>query len=163
LYVGSGKTTFVKGFQVAHPGFHRLSVDEIIYQNHGIYGVDYEASSVLYEQYQVEADEIYLSTFRTLLAEKKDIILERSFYAKADRDEFRRIAEKAGAEVVLIFLKADGEQGKNVLWERICRRSEGVKTANSALDIDRGTFEGYWNGFEGPIDEGEIVIEVREK
>jgi hypothetical protein len=47
-----------------------------------------------------------------------------------------------------------------LLWERICRRSEGVKTANSSLDIDRETFEGYWNGFEGPDGEGEIVIDV---
>jgi hypothetical protein len=66
----------------------------------------------------------------------------------------------AGAEVTLVYFKAEGEKGKNVLWKRICRRSEGVKTANSSLDIDRETFEGYWNGFEGPDGEGEIVIDV---
>jgi predicted kinase len=95
-----------------------------------------------------------------LLAKRKDIILERSFYAKEDRDEFRRIADEAGAEVVLVFLKADGEHGKDLLWDRNCRRSESVKTADSALDIDRNTFEGYWNGFENPDGEGEIVVEI---
>jgi predicted kinase len=95
-----------------------------------------------------------------LLARKEDVVLERSFYAKEDRDEFRGIAEQGGARVVLVFLRAKGEQGKEVLWERICRRSEGVKTADSALFIDRETFEGYWKGFEDPNGEGEIVVEV---
>lgn len=62
--------------------------------------------------------------------------------------------------MVLVFLRAGGERGKEVLWERIRRRSEGVKTPDSALDIDRETFEGYWKGFEDPVGEGEIVVEV---
>jgi predicted kinase len=132
----------------------------MIYQKHGIYGIDYKASPTLYAQYQAEKDEVYLSTFRTLLAQKEDVILERSFYAKDDRDEFRAMAERAGAKVVLVHLKAQGEQGKRVLWERICKRSEGVKTADSALDISIELFEMYWNGFEDPVDEGEIVVDV---
>ena len=88
------------------------------------------------------------------------MVLERSFYAKEDRDEFRGIAEESGARVVLVFLRAEGERGKELLWERIRRRSDGVKTADSALDIDRETFEGYWKGFENPVGEGEIVVEV---
>jgi predicted kinase len=88
------------------------------------------------------------------------VILERSFYAKSDRDEFRGIARDAGARVVFVFLKAEGEAGKEVLWRRICKRSEGLKEANSALDIGRETFEGYWAGFEDPVGEGEIVVKV---
>jgi predicted kinase len=122
--------------------------------------VDYEASSTIYEQYQAETDEIYLSTFRKLLEEKKDVILERSFYAKEDRDEYRDMANKAGAKVVLVYLKPGDEDGKEVLWKRICRRSEGPKTADSSLDITREIFEGYWNGFEAPVGEGEIVVMV---
>jgi predicted kinase len=157
---GSGKTTLAKAIQSTYPSYHRLSGDEMIYQKHGIYGIDYEASPTLYAQYQAEKDEVYLSTFRTLLAQKEDVILERSFYAKDDRDEFQAMAERAGAKVVLVHLKAQGEQGKRVLWERICKRSEGVKTADSALDISRELFEMYWNGFEDPVDEGEIVVDI---
>lgn len=101
-----------------------------------------------------------MTTFRDLLAERKNVILERSFYAKEDRDEYRKIAEDAGASVLLVFLKAEGEQGKEVLWKRICKRSEGVKTADSALDISRETFDEYWNGFEDPVGEGEVVVRV---
>ncbi|KAL5119600.1 hypothetical protein ACEQ8H_002446 [Pleosporales sp. CAS-2024a] len=54
------------------PSFHRLSIDEILYQNRGIYGIDYEASDALYEQYQDEADEVYLSTFEKLLFKRED-------------------------------------------------------------------------------------------
>lgn len=111
----------------------------------------------MYDQYQLEADEVYLETFRKLLAEEKDVVLERSFYAKEDRDEFRKEAEKGGARVVLVFLHA---RDKEVLWERIGRRSKGLKTADSAFDISRETFEMYCNGFEDPDCEGEIVIEV---
>jgi predicted kinase len=95
-----------------------------------------------------------------MLAERQDVILERAFYAKEDRDMYREMAEEAGARVVLLFLKAEGEQGKEVLWERIRTRREGVKTAGTAYDISRETFETYWSGFENPDGEGEIVVSV---
>jgi predicted kinase len=101
-----------------------------------------------------------MSTFRSLLLDKRDVILERAFYAKEDRDMYRKMAEEAGARVVLVFLKADGEKGKEVLWERIRTRSKEVKTADTAYDITRETFEMYWAGFENPEGEGEIVVSV---
>ncbi|CAO2651800.1 Nn.00g000830.m01.CDS01 [Neocucurbitaria sp. VM-36] len=153
---GAGKTTLAKAIQAHHPHFHRLSIDEIVYQNHGIYGIDYAASTSLYAQYLDEADSIYLSNFQTLLAQKQDVILERSFYAKEDRQKYRKLVEEGG-RVVLVFLKA---RNKEALWERICKRSAGIKTANSAFDITRDIFEMYWNGFEDPIGEGEVVIQV---
>jgi predicted kinase len=140
------------------PAFNRLSIDEIVYQNHG--KTDYEASSALYAQHLVEADTVYLASFRALLAEKKDVILERSFYAKEDRETYRKIAHECGAKVILVFLKVEGDEGKEMLWSRICKRGEGVRTANSAVDIGRETFEMYWNGFEDPAREGEIVVRV---
>jgi predicted kinase len=157
---GAGKTTLAKAIEAAHPNFHRISIDETLCDMRGIYGIDYEASAVLYEQYQDEADVVYKSKFRSLLAAKEDAILERSFYAKKDRDTYREMVEIAGARLVLVFLKAEGEEGKEMLWKRICKRSEGAKTADSALDISRETFEMYWAGFEDPAGEGEIVAKV---
>lgn len=104
-----------------------------------------------------EADNVYLETFCRLLAEGKDIAFERSCYAKEDRDEWRRVAEDAGARVVLVFLRVKDKEG---LWDRICERSASEKTADNALDINRKTFEMYWDGFEDPVSEGEIVIDV---
>lgn len=154
---GSGKTTLVKAITKSHPNFHRISIDEIIFTKHGIYGIDYPASYDVYEQYSTEADAIYLDTFQDLLKAGENIVLERSFYANSDRDEFRKIVEEAGARLVLVYLKA---LDKETLWQRICWRAEGDKDANSALAITRELFDMYWDGFEGPEGEGEVVFEV---
>lgn len=158
--LGSGKTTLAKAIQSAYPAFTRLSGDEIIFELHGLYGIDYIASPELYDQYQEEKDNIFESRFRALLGEKQDVILEKSFYAREDRDEYRAIANEGGARVVLVYLKAEGEERKELLWKRICKRAEGVKTADSAFDITRETFEMYWEGFEEPVDEDQVVVIV---
>lgn len=125
-----------------------------------MYGIDYPTGYETYEQYSTEADAIYLDTFQNLFKEGKDIVLERSFYAKEDREEFRRMVEDAGARLVLLYLKA---MDKELLWQRICRRAEKEKDANSALVISRELFESYWDGFEEPEGEGEVVFEVCQK
>lgn len=154
---GAGKTTLVKAVIERHPQFTRLSIDDLIYKAQGIYGIDYPASASLYTQYMDRAGEIYMQTFQRLLAEGKDIAFERSCYAKEDRDEWRKIAENCGARVVLVFLRC---KDKEVIWARICRRGAAEKTPDSALDISRETFEKYWDGFENPESEGEIIIDV---
>ena len=157
---GSGKTTLAKTIESLYPTFHRLSIDEINTEKHGIYGIDYAASPSLYDQYMGEADTLYLSTFTELLVMKQDVILERAFYAKEDRDEYRKLAEEAGARVVLVYLKAEGGAGKEVLWKRICDRSKEEKTAANAFKISKETLKKYWEGFEEPVGEGEVVIQV---
>lgn len=153
---GSGKTTLAKGIVGELPHFVRLSIDEIIFEKHGIYGVDYPADDKLYDQHQQEAEEIYIRALNGLLTEKKSIVLDKSFYAKQDRDEFKKMIEDGGARWVLVYLKA-GDKEK--LWKRICDRSAKEKEANSALDITREVFEGYWTGFESPNGEGETTID----
>ncbi|KAH6657961.1 AAA domain-containing protein [Truncatella angustata] len=154
---GSGKTTFAKAMQSHFPSFERLSIDEIIFKHHGLYGVDYPANNEIYQSYQEEADAVYLREFQTLLQSRKNIILDRSFYAKEDRDEFYCLIQSHGARRVLVYFKAID---KEVLWQRICARSAKQKDANSALDISRGTFDTYWSGFEEPIREDEVVLNV---
>jgi len=153
----SGKTTLTKAVVAELPSFTRVSIDEIIFEKHGLYGVDYPADDTLYQQYQEEADEIYLDTFRKLLRENNDIVLDRSFYAKEDRDDFKQMVEDGSGRWVLVYLKACSKEG---LWDRICERSAKGKRPNSNLDISRDTFERYWDGFEEPQNEGEVVIEV---
>jgi len=104
-----------------------------------------------------EADATYLEVFRKLLADGQDIAFERSCYAKDDRDEWRKMAEETGARVLLVFLRV---KDKEVLWERICKRSKAEKTADNALEISRETFDMYWKGFEDPENEDEVVIDV---
>ncbi|KAI0123736.1 hypothetical protein BJ170DRAFT_697530 [Xylariales sp. AK1849] len=154
---GSGKSTLAKTVITRLPQFNRLSIDEIIYTDHGLYGVDYAADERLYVQYQEEAGQTFLGHLQDLLKNGKDIVLDRSFYAKEDRDDFRRIVADGGGRWVLVYLKAGN---KEKLWERICGRSTMRRDANSALDITREIFDMYWRGFEEPCGEGEVVVQV---
>jgi predicted kinase len=159
-FLGTGKSTLAKAVEVRLPYFTRLSIDEILVEKHGLYGIDYPPDPALYDQYQDEGDHIYLSRLKSLLGERKDIILEKSFYAKEDRDDYRRLVEEVGGgeyRVVLVFLHP-GDKEK--LWDRIVSRSQEAKGAENCLEISRDLFDSYWDGFEDPVEEGELVIEV---
>jgi predicted kinase len=107
-------------------------------------------------EYLEEASGAYLDKFKELLRNRDDIVLDRSFYAREDRDEFRRMIAPTGARVILVYFKGS----KDVLWRRICeRRAKGV-TADSALEIGESLLDDYVCGFEAPENENEVVIEI---
>lgn len=140
-----------------HPNFQRLSIDEIIASQHGLYNVDYDPSK--HEEYSDEAVETCSQTFHQLLSEcKADIVLDRAFYDKADRDEFKALVEKHGARWVLVYFKVES----GTLWRRINSRKQKGVTANSALEISEDLFKMYVEGFDHPNREGEIVVEYTE-
>lgn len=143
-----------KAIVASHPTFTRVSIDEIIYSRHGLYGKDYKPSK--YDEYQVEADDIYLEQFQRLIQNGKDIVLDRSFYSRDDRMEFKGMIERAGARSVLVYFKAD----RDTLWRRICERRQKGVNANCALEIDEALLDQYVKGFEEPSGEGEIVVHV---
>lgn len=89
-----------------------------------------------------------------------NLVLDRSFYAKEDRDEYRALAEQAGARVVLVYLQATRE----VLWRRISERKAKAESAgrdaDSAFDVTEEVLDRYLSGFEAPSGEGEVVVVV---
>ena len=152
---GAGKTTLTKAVLAEFPSFRRISIDEIIYSRHGLYNIDYPADK--YAEFSVEARDICLREVEQLLRDqKKDIVLDRSFWAKGDRDFYSDLIRRAGARPVLVYLKAP----RDVLWKRICeRRAKGVD-ADCALEIGEELLDRYCEVFEAPVGEGEIVIET---
>jgi predicted kinase len=98
-----------------------------------------------------------LQTAKAILAEgKDDLVLDRAFYAKEDRDVYKRLVEEAGARWVLVYLTAP----KEVLWERIhSRRAEGIH-ADVALEISKELLDNFYDNFEVPNGEGEIVVDT---
>lgn len=90
------------------------------------------------------------------MREGRNVVLDRSFYARQDRDEFKARIEAAGGKWILVYLKAE----RDVLWRRIRQRRENGINADSALDIKEDLLDAYVGGFEAPEGEGEIVIEV---
>lgn len=134
------------------PSFERISIDGIIASRHGIYGIGYEPA--MYATYQDEADIAFESSTKERLMAGSDVVLDRSFYVKEDRDAFRSIIAECGGRCVLVYFSVP----KEVLWERIqARRSAGVN-ADSALDISREMFDMFSDGFEVPNGEDEIVV-----
>ncbi|KAF5687728.1 integral membrane protein PTH11 [Fusarium circinatum] len=159
---GAGKSTLAKAIVTQLPNFKRLSNDQIIYESHGLYKIDYAAEQ--YEAYQQEASQKLIAELERILLEKSnDLVLDLSFYDKEYRDEYKDIVERHGGRWVLVYLDAD----RDVLWNRIQQRRakrdsldamDPERNGDSAFDIDDETFAMYWGGFEPPSGEGEIVI-----
>ncbi|CAH0055828.1 unnamed protein product [Clonostachys solani] len=152
---GAGKSTLSKSIVAEFPSFTRLSIDQMIFDAYGLYGVDYPRE--LYQQYSSEANEQFIDDFRHLLSsdEPRDVVLDRSFYAKDDRDDYRKLAQDMGARFILVFF----EISKDKLWQRIQHRATGDRNADSAFDITPDILDRYVGGFERP-DEDEISVTV---
>ncbi|KAI1413432.1 P-loop containing nucleoside triphosphate hydrolase protein [Hypoxylon sp. FL1857] len=153
---GSGKSTLTKKILANYPNYERLSVDATIAAKHGIYGIDYPPEKCA--EFQDEAADECEAKLVSLLQEgKKDIIVDLSFYSKEDREHYKKMIESHGGRWLLIYLRA---KSKEFLWNRISkRRQEGIN-ADSAYDITKEVLDQYWDGFETPEGEGEIVLEV---
>ena len=138
----------------AFPSFTRVSIDNILADRHGIYNVDYPASE--YAARLEEARQVFSEEIDALLEQKKNVVLDSSFYAKKQRDEYKAKVECASARWVLVYLKAE----RDVLWKRICERRRKEVNADSAREISSALLDQFVRGFEVPEDEGEIVIRV---
>jgi predicted kinase len=122
-----------------------------------MYGIDYPRDK--YEEYLDEAAEAYERLLVELLRQKDkkhDLMLDRSCWARKDRDRLKKLVEENGGRLILVYLKAS----KEVLWRRITERKAKERDADSAYDVTQEVFERYWLGFEEPCGEGEFVIEV---
>ena len=148
---GSGKTTFAQ--QLEKEGFVRLSIDEEIWATKGRYGIDY--SIEMYEQLKVEAELKLRDELVILLREKRNVVIDFSFWQRKKRIDYKNLIEEAGGAWKLIYLKVH----PNELRERLRLRSKRFD-ANAAFTITEEILSSFLNGFEVPLDEGEIVIEA---
>ena len=154
---GAGKSTLSKLVCTTYPTFARLSIDTLVHSSTGGYNPPYNPSTNPDWIAKAQAD--YDSQLLSLLTapnQQHDVVLDRSFFAKEDRDRFKAVIEREGGRWVLVYLKAS----KEVLWRRIQERWAEPRHADSANEITREILEGYWEGWEAPVGEGEVVVEV---
>ncbi|CZT51831.1 uncharacterized protein RSE6_13036 [Rhynchosporium secalis] len=103
----------------------------------------------------------------------RDVVLDLSFYCRGDRDFYREMVERVGGgrwETVLIVFKPRGgkKEMEGVLWERIlgrerelAERERGEKEGGrEGMPVSRELLSFFLRGFEWPVGEGEIVIDV---
>lgn len=145
---GSGKTTFAK--KKEKEGFIRISIDEEMWKLYGARGIDYPNDN--YEELSSIVESKLQNDIVNYIKEDKNLVIDFSFWSKSNRKYYKNFLEELGADIQLIYLKID----KEALKKRIESRNKN-HDANSQF-IDEKTFEMYYNGFEDPKDEGEVVI-----
>jgi hypothetical protein len=90
--IGAGKSTLSYAIAEAFPSFTCLSIDATVAERHGIFNVDDPASE--YETRSADARRVFSEKLDELLEQKKHVVLDRSFYAKKHRDEFKALVER---------------------------------------------------------------------
>lgn len=150
---GSGKTTFAK--KKEKEGFIRISIDEEMWKLYGARGIDYPNDN--YEELSSIVESKLQNDIVNYIKEDKNLVIDFSFWNKSTRKYYKNFLEELGADIQLIYLKID----KETLKKRIESRNKN-HDANSQF-IDEKTFEMYYNGFEDPKDEGEVVITFFDK
>jgi len=146
---GSGKTTFSQILE--REGFERLSIDEEIWATKGRWGIDFPIEK--HEEYRKEAEENLRNRLIKLIHDKKQVVIDFSFWNRDRRNEYKKLIEDCGGKWKLIYLKVH----QNELRERLKLRNNRFD-ANS-FPISDELLTTYLNGFEIPEGEGEIVIE----
>lgn len=147
---GSGKTTYSK--RLEQQGYERLSVDEEIWRRFGRYGIDYPASD--YGELSIVVEAALRERLQELLAEQgRRVVIDFSFWQRAERGRYKRLVEQAGGTWRLVYLRVDRDE----LRRRLNHRNSRVD-ANAAFPITEEILQRYLNDFEPPEGEGEEVV-----
>jgi predicted kinase len=147
---GAGKTTYSK--RVLEPaGVVRLSVDELIFARHGRYGIDYPVSD--YARLYAPALQAVREVVVEELGRGHDVALDLGLWSRADREDWKRFLEAAGARWRLLYFPASHAE----LLQRLAERNR-LDGAN-ALRVEESDLDDFYARFEEPTDEGEEVIQ----
>jgi predicted kinase len=146
---GSGKTTYAK--EKEKEGYIRLSIDEEMWKCYGTKGVDYPDNR--YEELSEKIELLLREKLLKLIREGKNVVIDFSFWNKKSRSFYRKLIEKAGGTVEIVYMKASF----NVLKMRLSKRNLHID-ANSPFIITDEILKHHYYGFQEPCGEGEIII-----
>lgn len=142
---GAGKTTHARALE--GQGFVRLSMDEAVWAD----------GWRVQQPPQQRLQELYDGLKQTavdLIADGDDVVVDLSSATRSVRDEWRALADSAGATFHLRVLSAPYE----VLWRRLHRRNELV--GPNAVRLTEPQLRAYLDSFEWPSeDEGAQVVD----
>lgn len=142
---GSGKTTFARELEETHKAM-RYTYDEWMVQLYG--------RSPPTDQFETLFNRVSILIWRIAtrnLALGTDVILDKGFWRKRDRENVRQAAAAIGAESKLYFLDAPID----VLRKRILTRS---KSDQDSLWINDHAFTEFINRFEPPGNDEDFVL-----
>lgn len=145
---GSGKTTYAKMKETK--GYVRLSIDETMWKEYGQCGIDYPAEK--HEELSSVVEEHLRQQLMEFIRIGKNVVIDFSFWSQKNRTFYRKLIQEAGADVSLIYCKADIE----ILRKRLKIRNQEVD-ANSVIVTDE-ILEHHYYGFEEPTDNEKAII-----
>ena len=93
---------------------------------------------------------------RELIAEGRDVVLEYAFASRSRRDEYRRLATEAGAEVSFVFFDVPLDE----LLRRLDERNAGPRTAHTVI-VDPAQVVRWYESFEWPQPDETDVTTIR--
>lgn len=147
---GSGKTTYAQR-QLEPEGAVRLSVDEVVHERHGRYGVDYPENTYFEKEAPV-VSELH-EQLAELVAEGRDVVWDHGLWPRKDRDAMKELVEAAGGRWRLLYFPVEREE----LLRRLAERNE--REDANALVVTPEALDDFFARFEKPQDEGEETVE----
>jgi predicted kinase len=147
---GSGKTTYARGLEAQ--GFTRLSVDEVVFEANGRYGVDYPESEY-FDRGRLAVAAVKRQLLGLMNA-GEPVVLDIGLWRKADRDAYKRLIKDHGGTWRLLYFRAD----RQTLMDRL--RERNLRADANALTVTSSALDDFIRRFEPPAGEGEEIIDV---
>ena len=88
-------------------GYIRLSIDEEMWKLYGRKGIDYPEEQ--YEKLSEQVEAALQKKLLSLIQQGKDVVIDFSFWSKENRNFYKELIQKAGAETELVYMKASKE------------------------------------------------------
>ncbi|MFI1568501.1 AAA family ATPase [Streptomyces sp. NPDC020490] len=139
---GSGRTTLSR--ESERRGFLRLCPDERVWQEHGHYGRLFPRGE--YRVRERPIPEQIAAELHTALAAGHDVVVDHGFWTVDEREAWRKVAEQADAEVVLLYLPG----GHETLWDRIKERNEATYDDPNAMYFSEDDLRRHASRFAPP-------------
>ncbi|MFJ2111930.1 ATP-binding protein [Streptomyces sp. NPDC087850] len=146
----SGKTSYSRE-RLEPAGAVRLSVDEVVHERYGRYGVDYPESTYFEKEAPVVAELKELLV--RLVAEDQDVVWDHGLWPRKHRDEMKELVEGVGGHWRLLYFPVDRPELLRRLQERN-RRGDA-----NALFVSEEALDDFIGRFEVPQGEDEEIID----
>lgn len=147
---GSGKTTYARQ-RLEPAGAVRLSVDELVHERHGRYGVDYPEP----EYFALEAPVVEEVRHRLveLVGAGRDVVLDHGLWLRKDREAWKDLVEQAGGRWRLLYFPV----ARLELLRRLAERNR--REDANALVVTPEALDDFYARFDVPEGEGEEIVE----
>lgn len=145
---GAGKSTYARGLEAQ--GWTRFSIDA------EAFALGYRAASAIPAEVAARIRDAQRELIGRALDAGRDVVVDYSFWSRAQRDAYRGLGRAHGASVEVVLLATAEDVVRRRLAERRGKHADDFVVGEELLD-------GYLAGFEWPgEDEGDVTVVVAE-